>query len=66
MLAQLLIVQTPTKDFQWTGSNVTCGNYFRNLSLAENLAKQKLTRVRTVKRNKTFLSLTFEISTEFL
>ena len=31
-----VIVQTLTKDFQWTRSNVTCGNYFTNLSLAKN------------------------------
>ena len=36
-----VIVQTLTKDFQWTGSNVTYENYFTNLSLAETLAKQK-------------------------
>ena len=40
MLAAV-IVQTFTKDFQRTGSNVTCENYFTNLSLAETLAKQK-------------------------
>ena len=53
------IVQALTKDFQGTGRNVTCDNYFTNLSLAENLAKQKLTMVGTVKRNKTFLPLRF-------
>ena len=53
------IVQTLTKDFQGTGRNVTCDNYFTNLSLAENLAKQKLTMVGTVNRNKTFLPLRF-------
>ena len=55
-----LIVQTLTKDFQWTRSNVTCGNYFTNLSLAKTLAKQNLTIVGTVKRNKTLLSLRFQ------
>ena len=55
-----VIVQTLTKDFQWTGSNVTCGNYFTNLSLAKTLAKQNLTIVGTVKRNKTLLSLRFQ------
>ena len=47
------IVQTLTKDFQWTRSNVTCGNYFSNLSSAKTLAKQNLTIVGTVKRSKT-------------
>ena len=36
-----VIVQTLTKDFQRNGVNVTCENYFTNLSLAETLAKQK-------------------------
>ena len=55
-----VIVQTLTKDFQWTRSNVACGNYFTNLSLAKTLAKQNLTIVGTVKRNKTLLSLRFQ------
>ena len=55
-----VIVQTLTKDFQWTRSNVTCGNYFTNMSLAKTLAKQNLTIVGTEKRNKTLLSLRFQ------
>ena len=49
-----------TEDFQGSGRNVTCDNYFTDLKLAESLAKTKLTMIGTIKRNKTFLPLDFQ------
>ncbi|GFR99069.1 PiggyBac transposable element-derived protein 4 [Elysia marginata] len=60
------VVYTLTSDFQGTGRNVTCDNYFTDLKLAESLAKTKLTVVGTVKRNKTFLPREFQEKNAFL
>ena len=54
------IVCTLTCDFQGTGPNVTCGNNFIGMKLAESLANNKLTMVGIVKRNKTFLPREFQ------
>ena len=49
-----------TRDFQGSGRNVTTDNYFTHLQLAESMAKNRLTLVGTVKRNKTFLPKEFQ------
>ncbi|GFN87506.1 PiggyBac transposable element-derived protein 4 [Plakobranchus ocellatus] len=53
-------VERLTQDVKGTGRNITCDNYFTDLKLAESLAKQKLTMIGTVKRNKTFLPVDFQ------
>ncbi|GFO30288.1 PiggyBac transposable element-derived protein 4-like protein [Plakobranchus ocellatus] len=53
-------VERLTQVFKGTGRNITCDNYFTDLKLAESLAKQKLTMIGTVKRNKTFLPVDFQ------
>ncbi|KAK3765295.1 hypothetical protein RRG08_013264 [Elysia crispata] len=54
------ILMSLTEDFQGSGRNVICDNYFTDLKLAESLAKTKLTMIGTIKRNKTFLPLDFQ------
>ncbi|KAK3760884.1 hypothetical protein RRG08_048100 [Elysia crispata] len=50
---------TLTRDFQGTGSDVTCDTYFADLKLAESL-RNKLTIVGSAKRNNTFLPREFQ------
>ena len=47
-----------TKGFK--GRNVTCDNYFTTLDLANDLHKENMTMVGTVKRNKAFLPKEFQ------
>lgn len=49
-----------TEDFKGSGRNVTCDNFFTSLDLAERLAKDNLTLVGTLRRNKPFLPTTFQ------
>lgn len=54
------VVKTLMMPLYKTGRNVTTDNFFTSLNLARFLLTQKLTIVGTVRKNKTFLPLSFQ------
>ena len=50
------------EDIEKSGRNITCDNFFKNLSLAQKLLQKKLTLVRTIRKNKPELPMEFAVA----
>ena len=46
-----IVVLDLVKDIENSGQNISCDNFFTNLSLARKLLKKKLTLVETTRKN---------------
>lgn len=53
------VVKKLVKEFENSGRNITCDNFFTSLALARYLLTKKLTIVRTIRKNKLELPISF-------